>query len=256
MSARRAGTCSATSRTTTSGARTSRWTRMVPSIGLRNRPPVEQSSQSHTSAVCITTTNVARLDRLSASVTCLTVFARSRPSCAHGGRYRTQKGVPGRSGSRLRVGDHDNTRAACPTVPMEFLVGTRHNGLNLHVVAPSVPKKCAEGRRGTSGRSISVVLCRERVSDAIMGAASPPFGQCERYDTRRADSNPLDEGIGQHLPIMGPSSRIWFHARRGGRDETPFGAAWLWHAPCSADVAQPTHRRLRRRPRSLSRHRW
>ena len=39
------------------------------------------------------------------------------------------------------------------------------------------------------------------------------------------EARPLDEGIGQYLRPIDPMSRIWFHARRGGRDETPFGIA-------------------------------
>ncbi len=65
MSAHCAATCSGTSPTITSGALTSRWTRMLRALGLPNRQLVERSSRSHTSAVCITTTNVARLDRRS-----------------------------------------------------------------------------------------------------------------------------------------------------------------------------------------------
>jgi len=42
-----------------------RWPRLLPYIGLPNRRRVARSSQSHTSAVCITTTNVARLERRS-----------------------------------------------------------------------------------------------------------------------------------------------------------------------------------------------
>jgi putative transposase len=47
----------------TRGALTSRWTRMPLSGGLPNRQSAARSSPSHTSAVCITTTNVAPPDR-------------------------------------------------------------------------------------------------------------------------------------------------------------------------------------------------
>ena len=47
----------------TSGALTSRWTKMRPSRGSPNRQPAARSSQSRTSAVCIITTNVAPPDR-------------------------------------------------------------------------------------------------------------------------------------------------------------------------------------------------
>ena len=61
--ARYAATCSATSSTTTSGARTSRWTRMPPSRGSLNRQPAARSFESRTSADCITIMNAARPDR-------------------------------------------------------------------------------------------------------------------------------------------------------------------------------------------------
>jgi hypothetical protein len=56
-------TCSGTSRTITSGGLTSPWTRMRPFRGPSNRPPSVRSAKSHTSAGCITTTNVERRER-------------------------------------------------------------------------------------------------------------------------------------------------------------------------------------------------
>ena len=58
-----AATCSTTSPTITSGARTSRWTKMRRSPERPNRQPAARSSQSHPWARCITTTNVAPPDR-------------------------------------------------------------------------------------------------------------------------------------------------------------------------------------------------
>jgi hypothetical protein len=48
-----------------SGALTSRWTKVRSSRRLPNRKPAARSSESHASAVCITTTNVVPLDRRS-----------------------------------------------------------------------------------------------------------------------------------------------------------------------------------------------
>jgi hypothetical protein len=54
-----------TSSTITRGALTSRWTRMLPCRGWRNRPAAARSCESHTLAVYITTTNVAPPNRRS-----------------------------------------------------------------------------------------------------------------------------------------------------------------------------------------------
>jgi hypothetical protein len=124
-SARCTATCSATSRTITSGELTSRWTRMLPSRELPNRQPAAQPSQSHTSAVCITTTNVAPPDRCSRH--------------HYNGRTRRTSAVVhppqalvvlGDEVPRVRcswgcvlatlITDHQRLR----TVTMEFLVGT------------------------------------------------------------------------------------------------------------------------------------
>jgi hypothetical protein len=77
--------CVALSTSTTSAALTCRWTRMLPSIGLPNRQPVARSSQSHTSAVCITTTNVARLERRSRRTHLSDRLARSSAVVRHAG---------------------------------------------------------------------------------------------------------------------------------------------------------------------------
>jgi len=58
-------TFGATSLTITSGALTSRWTTMRPSRGPSHRQSVARSSRSHTSAVCLSTTNDGLPDRRS-----------------------------------------------------------------------------------------------------------------------------------------------------------------------------------------------
>src|SRR4030095_3338013 len=109
----------------TTGARTSRWTRMRQSRERSNRQPAARSCQFHTSPVYITTTNLAPPElppprglTWPDPPVIRAVVRRTAP------RSSDKASQPDALGSQSRTGDPRTHNRRLHTVRMEFLVGT------------------------------------------------------------------------------------------------------------------------------------
>ena len=113
----------------TSGARTSRWTKMRRSRGLHNRQPAAPSFKYHTSAACSTITNGAPPDHRSLLLPDRDVLTRRPPAVHRGCPRRCQLASPDIGAAcrkTLIAGSRRLLRA-----PTEFLVGTGKCGMSV-----------------------------------------------------------------------------------------------------------------------------